>query len=97
MNQVSTNYVVSSAGWEMPVDHSDPYGAALGGVVSALNKYGQSTEMSTVVMVTKDRDHKLKSISNSQFFPSHRIFKDLGCDKTSKGFKEFCNASQRIK
>ena len=81
----------------MPVDHPSPYGAALGGVVSALNKYGQSTEMSTVVMVTNEKDHKLNSVSNSHFFPSHRIFKDLGCDKTSKGFKEFCNASQRTK
>ena len=53
MNKIPQNYVVSSAGWDIPIDHIDPYGAAVNGVACALNSFGASTLISTTVMVSK--------------------------------------------
>ena len=93
MNKIPQNYVVSSAGWDIPIDHIDPYGAAVNGVACALNSFGASTLISTTVMVSKESEHKRNDFTNSHFFASHDIFRDLGCKKTSKALEDFCNAS----
>ena len=93
MNKIPQNYLVSSADWEVSVDHTNPYSAAIDGVACALNRFGKSTLISTVVMVSKDKSKPQINFNDSDFFASSDIFRDLGCEKTSKALEEFCNAS----
>jgi hypothetical protein len=88
------NYIVSSGGWEIKVDHSSPKKAAISGLLMAIEKMKDKLTISTVIMVNKESQHINDNVVHAEFFSSPEIFNELGMCDISRGIKKFfklCN------
>ena len=89
MKNQTNKFFVSSANWELEVDHTGHEGAAISAVIMAFNKFGKKLLMSTVIMVHRKEDKILNNINKAEFFATHNILKSLGLSSLSRSFKKY--------
>jgi hypothetical protein len=89
MNQITQKFFVSSADWEIVVDHTNHKKAVLSAMIMAFKKFGKNLLVSTVIMVRDEESMLLDDVTKAEFFATHKIFKSLGLKKLSQNFKEY--------
>lgn len=97
MKEIVKTYIVSSANWDIEVDHVDKKSAALSALLMAFGKFGNSLLMSTTVMVNEKKFFLKKDLQNSDFFATFNLLNEIGLTKMSKSFKDFTELLNEIK
>jgi hypothetical protein len=80
-------FKVSSADWEIEIDEASERCAAISAVISAFNKYGDESLMSTTIMVSDLKN----SLESASFFGTHEIFYELGMNNIADYFMNISN------
>jgi|MEHZ01.3.fsa_nt_MEHZ010805155.1_2 hypothetical protein len=88
MNNEIKNYIVSSAGWELTVDHTDHESAATSALIMAMSIFGDNLKVSTVMMVDVVNSDGNTNTSLTEFVPTYLAFKRMGALAISKDLKE---------
>jgi len=96
-NKKLKSYVVSSADWDIEVDANDPKSAALSGLMYQFHKFRTNLLVSTTIMVNEKNYFINKNIMESDFFATHKIFKEIGMDVIASNFLEFTELQNEIK
>ena len=89
MKNSINKYIVSSANWELVVDHELPESAAVSALLMALGKFGDNLLLSTTIMVVPEESYINDSLIGADFFATRIILSRLGLNKLSKSFQEF--------
>jgi len=90
MKNPTNTFFVSSANWELAVDHTNHEDAAVSAIIMALKKFGENLLMSTVIMVCDEEAQISNDITKAEFFATHEIFKKIGLNSLSHSFQEYC-------
>ena len=94
MKEKIHQYIVSSAGWQIKVDHTSPEQAVKSGLLMAFEKYKKDLYVSTVIMVNEELYHNQDCVSNAFFFNTAETMEKIGLKKLSLQLKQFiklCN------